>query len=179
MLYDFCQRQGERKVSATYLVMGRNGAAGSGAMEVKLVSAEGLDSARKGLETVTSVHVYSVQAAPCSQPAADLSMQLWATDLEHTKEMVEETTDAGVNLRSHRLSGVRCPESVDVPVPKAPPPPEHVQEESPFGPRGGATGGGNGGGAAAASTAAAGGRKNVSSKPKGKAIAPKDFFAGA
>lgn len=35
MLYDFCQRQGERKVSATYLVVGRNGAGGSGAMEVR------------------------------------------------------------------------------------------------------------------------------------------------
>lgn len=159
-----------------------------------------MDSARKGLETITSVHVYSVQAAPCSQPATDLStqarlepcrasliiqlewwflvqhgrsfslrrsllihivgystgtpchlvfarlhlrvfclryrliyppplplfcvfvamvptgtgvlppcspgvavaLQLWATDLEHTKEMVEETTDAGASLRSHR-----------------------------------------------------------------------------
>lgn len=39
------------------------------------MSAEGLDSTRKALETVTSVHVYSVQAAPCSQPAADVSTQ--------------------------------------------------------------------------------------------------------
>lgn len=36
MLYDFCQRQGERKVSATYLVVGRKGAGESGAMEVRL-----------------------------------------------------------------------------------------------------------------------------------------------
>lgn len=37
--------------------------------------AEGLDSTRKGLEAVTSVHVYSVQAASPSQPA-DVSAQV-------------------------------------------------------------------------------------------------------
>lgn len=35
MLYDFCQRQGERKVSATYLVVGKRGTEGSGAVEVR------------------------------------------------------------------------------------------------------------------------------------------------
>lgn len=83
-----------------------------------------------------------------------------------------------INMNTHRLSGVRCPEAVDVPVPKAPPPPEHVREESPFGgPRGGAASSsssvGGAGGARGKSAAAA------SSKPKGKAIAPKDFFAAA
>lgn len=67
-----------------------------------------------------------------------------------------------------RLSGVRCPEVVDVPPPTAPTPPDDVREESPFGrPRAA-----NGKGAAAAPAAAA-------EKPKGKAIAPKDFFAAA
>eukprot|EP00752_Nemacystus_decipiens_P017283 g15484.t1 len=35
MLYDFCQRQGERKVSATYLVVGKTSTGGSGAMEAR------------------------------------------------------------------------------------------------------------------------------------------------
>lgn len=43
--------------------------------QVKLVSAEDLESTRKELETVTSVHVYSVQAVPCSQ-SADVSTQV-------------------------------------------------------------------------------------------------------
>lgn len=28
--------------------------------------------------------------------------QLWATDLEHNREMLDESTDAGASLRAHR-----------------------------------------------------------------------------
>lgn len=36
--------------------------------QVKLVPAEALESTRKAFETVTSVHVYSIQAAPATAP---------------------------------------------------------------------------------------------------------------
>lgn len=74
-----------------------------------------------------------------------------------------------------------CPDIVDVRPPTAPSPPDYVQEQSqsPLGRPRQATGKGTV--AAAAAAAAAGGRKNASAaeKPKGKAINPKDFFAGA
>lgn len=33
------------------------------------------------------------------------SLQLWAADQEHSKEMVEQSSDAGANLRTHRYRG--------------------------------------------------------------------------
>lgn len=47
---------------------------GSFRPQVRLVPSEDLDSARKALKIVTAVHVYSVQAAPSSQPV-DISTQ--------------------------------------------------------------------------------------------------------
>lgn len=43
--------------------------------------------------------VVSVILGPCGA-----RLQLWATDLEHSKEMVEESTEAGANLRTHRYA---------------------------------------------------------------------------
>lgn len=61
-------------VLSTYFSLSLSLCLGSSAPQVRLVPSEDLDSARKALEIVTAVHVYSVQAAPSSQPV-DISAQ--------------------------------------------------------------------------------------------------------
>lgn len=50
----------------------------------------------------TVAHVGGVVRTPCRDIGSFVGLQLWATDVEHRKEMVEESTDAGANLRTHR-----------------------------------------------------------------------------
>ena len=72
--------------------------------KVKLVPAEGLDSTRKALETVTSVHVYSVQAASPSQPA-DASTQVRRTNAAYDHDCC---TNDRKPRTAHELAHLSC-----------------------------------------------------------------------
>lgn len=80
-----------------------------------------------------------------------------------------------LNRSVYRLSGVRCPEIVDVPLPTAPVPPPHDQEDSPFSrPRESSSKG-----ASNATVERKSGSSAADSKPMGQLIAPKAYFAVA
>lgn len=72
---------------------------------MKLVPAEGLDSTRKALQTVTSVHVYSVQAASPSLPV-DFSAQVWRTNAAYEFEYCKGLFYVVLRIINH--CGLKC-----------------------------------------------------------------------